>query len=595
MRQRVVGIETEYALIYHPGNSDLPRPTNLQLYRHFEAVLLRRIGSLPHAFSPLRSKGGRFLENGGTFHYEATAQEYEHGLLELASPECRDPYRLIHYERAKDELVEDLAEDVNRRLQLAGYTGELRLGKNNVDSQGHTFGSHESYWVEDPLPLGRLALFLPPWLLLWAISAPVIAAVFALQIAVLIAGGLLGLSLLLLGSLLRRVWPRAGWSILDALGRFSRDIETQPGRYARRLQWLVGPLYGLMRVHSHLYNLFFLRDIRRNLTAHLITRTLFTGAGAVRFDGGPLVRLAQRPPFLKSLARIFPEGDDRPIFEMRDLFFFPWSPLRRHRRLHLLIGDANLSEWAQVLRVGTTALVLEAIEAGKVRDWPELADPMDALIRVNDDPQLETRLELLDGSSATALELQRRYYTLVSRALSEEGATTDAWKNRVLHSWGETLEALERDPESLCDRIDWLAKRRQVHAQVPDPADRMELEQRGERLTARAVNTDAERRLRDLAFRAWKTDLRYHELGPRGGYRRLERQGEMLRISQPTEVERARTEPPRNTRAWARGQAIKWAHAHAASGHAAWHRVRLGKLDWRFFRDPLDPQDDEDR
>ncbi len=143
MRERVFGIETEYALIYHPrAGVSQAGPTKLELYRRFEAALLRRVRTLPQGFSPLRPKGGRFLENGSTFHYEASADEYESGLLEMASPECRDPFVLIHFERAKDELVEELANEVNEQLALAGYRGEVRLGKNNIDSQGNTFGSH---------------------------------------------------------------------------------------------------------------------------------------------------------------------------------------------------------------------------------------------------------------------------------------------------------------------------------------------------------------------------------------------------------------------------------------------------------------------
>ncbi len=104
------------------------------------------------------------------------------------------------------------------------------------------------------------------------------------------------------------------------------------------------------------------------------------------------------------------------------------------------------------------------------------------------------------------------------------------------------------------------------------------------------ARTSADRRLRDLAFRARRLDLRYHEIGPKGGYRRLELAGAIRRLSDAAGVARARTEPPDDTRAWARGQAIKWAQTHALSGGAAWHRVRLGKFSWRWFTDPLDPQ-----
>jgi len=98
----------------------------------------------------------------------------------------------------------------------------------------------------------------------------------------------------------------------------------------------------------------------------------------------------------------------------------------------------------------------------------------------------------------------------------------------------------------------------------------------------------ADERLRTLAYRAWRADLRYHELSRRGGYQRLERSGRALRITQPAEVERAQRTPPADTRARARGEAIRAACEQALSGGAAWHRVRLGKLHWRFFPDPLD-------
>ena len=591
VRERVFGIETEYAILYHPAASGsgegARRPTNYEIYRRLEAALLARVRSLPHAFSPLRAKGGRFLENGASFHYEATAGEFEHGLLELASPECRDPHTLVLHERAKDALAEELTEEVSRELERAGYRGQVRLGKNNVDSAGHTFGSHESYWVDDPLPPWRLALFAPLWLLLWIVSAPVVGFVVGVQFAILGAVIGWGLLSLLLGLLIRPFSARASSRVFARIERLSRRMESNPGDLARRLQWLAAPLYPLLSLHSRVYDRFHLRTIRRDLTAFLITRTLYTGAGAVVFDGGPLLRLAQRPPFLTSLARIFPEGEDRPLYELRDLFFAPLSALRRHRRLHLLLADANLCEWAQLLRVGTTALVLEAIESGRVDDWPQLARPLDALSELNADPELRRAVELADGTHATPLRIQRRYLERVRSALAGD---LDGWRLEILEKWEETLRTLERDPDALADRLDWVAKRAEVHAVVPDPDDRAELERRGRELVdapGREASA-ADARLRELAFRAWRADLRYHELGPRGGFRRLERRDRVWRCTDDAAVRRAWTEPPSDTRARARSQAIRWAHAHAQPGSAAWHRVSLGKGGRRHLSDPLE-------
>ncbi len=589
MRERVFGIETEYALIWQPGRRGAPRPTNLALYPRLEAALRPRVRSLPHAFSPFRAKGGRFLENGGSFHYEATPDDFEHGLLELASPECRDPYSLLAHERAKDLLVEELAADVNRDLALAGWDGALRIGKNNVDSQGHTFGSHENYWIEDRMPLALRVAFVPVWIALWAVSLPVVIWVFAAQLLVL-AGLAVGAFAVLLAAVARAVLrPAAARRLLSFVeARIARAGE-QPGALARRLHWLVKPIYPLLALHSAVYNRFHFRAVRRDLAAHLATRTIYTGAGAIAFDGGPLLRLAQRPPFVRALARIFPTGGDRPMFETRDLFFRPWSALLSRRRLHLLVGDANLCEWAQVLRVGTTALILEAIESGGEVPLPALADPLDALRKTSLDPELRTGLETKEGGSATALEIQRSYLRAVREVLGPDD-DLEPWKARVLRAWQETLDLLERDPAALADRVDWIAKRELLLQEIPDAGDRAALSRRGAELVRDdGAHSAEDRRLRGLAFRVWRMDLRYHELGPRGGHRRLERRGRVRRLSDDGAVLRARTDPPADTRAWARGQAIKFACAHARDGGVAWHRARLGKLDWRWFRDPLDP------
>jgi hypothetical protein len=591
VKERVFGIETEYAVIYSPGRGDRRRPTNLELYARFEAALRSRVRSLPRALSLLRAKQGRFLENGGCFHYEATPEYYEHGLIEISSPECRDPYVLLCYERDKDELVEELAVVVNEELCAAGYTGEVRIGKNNVDSQGNTFGSHESYWVEDPLSLvARLAL-LPLWLAVWIVSIPVVAWLVLAPLALLV--GLIGSAVALLGTaaVLSPFRPETSRRMLAWLeARFS-GLESRPGALVRRMNRLSLPLFPLLSLHTALYRRFHFRRLHRDLTAFLVTRTVYCGAGSVAFDGGPLLRLAQRPPFLRSLVRIFPFGEDRPLYEIRDLFFRPWSALASRRRLHLLIGDANLCEWAQALRVGATALVLEAIEAEVPVRWPVLRDPLEELSRLNADPDLGVELELVDGARAGALEIQRRYLAAVREALDARGDAMPLWKARVLRDWEETLDALERAPESLDDRLDWMAKRKLLLREVPDRRDREALRARGAQVTRDGeLGSDADRYLRDLAFRARRVDFRYHELSPRGGYRRLERDGEIRRLCDRAGVERARREPPDDTRAWARGQAIKWAHANARSGGVAWHRARLGKWDWRWFHNPLDPQ-----
>ena len=183
-----------------------------------------------------------------------------------------------------------------------------------------------------------------------------------------------------------------------------------------------------------------------------------------------------------------------------------------------LLADANLCDWAFVLRVGATALVLEAIESGSDERWPELAQPLQALAELNADPALERKLRLAGGDRASALEIQRAFLAGVRRSLGE--AAEQGWRGRVLAMWQETLDLLGRDPDALADRLDWLAKRRLLQREIPAAEDWQALATRGDQaLDPAAPGADA--RLRDLAYRALRVDLRYHELGPRGGHRRL--------------------------------------------------------------------------
>jgi proteasome accessory factor A len=538
-----------------------------------------------------------------SFHYEATPEAYEHGLLEVASPECRDPLTLLHYERAKDELVEELSGQVNADLRLAGFRGEVRVGKNNVDSRGHTFGSHENYWVEDALSWPRRLLLLALWLPLWVLTLPVLAWILLLTPALAMLG-FAALLLYIVGGLLvggaalvlRRV--SVSWG-----GRFDLRVRSanawlrgrarawmaNPSEIVRRLNLLVWPLFPLLELHSQLLRRFTLGRIQREFTAFLVTRTVFTGAGAIALDGGPLVRLAQRPPFLRSVARIFTSGDRRPIYEIRDSFFRPWEVLGRRRRLHLMIPDANLCEFAQWLRVGASALVLEAIESDGTRAWPRLREPLGALRALNRDPGLDGALALSDGTEVGPLEIQRRYLEGVREVMSREG-TLEGWRRDVLEAWEGTLDDLEQAPDLLAGRVDWIAKKRLLEREISLASDRDALRRHGGSLLEGPPPDDDEgRRLRDLAFRARRVDLRYHELGPRGGYRRLCARDEVVRLADEAEVARARNEPPRDTRAHSRGRAIREAHARRLSGAATWHRVRTGLFDWRFFLDPLEP------
>jgi proteasome accessory factor A len=437
---------------------------------------------------------------------------------------------------------------------------------------------------------------------LWILSIPVFAwlllVLLAIICAMLVVFLLPAASALLAGlsRALARAHRRSALGLARTAARLGEipkrliaSLQSRPGEATRRLTWIELPLRPLISLHSWMHNRFHFRRFHRHLTAFLVTRTLYAGAGCMVLDGGPPFRLAQRPPFLRSLARVFTSGENRPLYESRDVFFRPWSALGSRRRLHLLIGDANLCDWALVLRVGATALVLEAIETGAPVDWPVLVHPLRALRALSTDPELALRYRLKDGSEVSALEIQRRFLRAVREALSP-APDPGTWRSVVMEMWEETLDLLERDPEALGDRIDWIAKRCLLRREIPEPADWEAIGRQGPGiLQGPASAADVDSRLRDLAFRALRADLRYHELGPRGGHRRLELRGEVRTLAERSQIDRALLRPPSDTRAHARGQAIREAHARSVSGGATWHRVRLGRFDWRWYPDPLDP------
>jgi proteasome accessory factor A len=265
-----------------------------------------------------------------------------------------------------------------------------------------------------------------------------------------------------------------------------------------------------------------------------VTRQLFTGAGKVGTEASGLTS-AEVPYQLSSRADFFEEEVGlettlkRPLVNTRDE---PHCDAQKYRRLHVIIGDANLSEVATYLKVGTTAIVLAMIEDDEQPRDLSLAAPVAALRRVSYDLSLGLLLELADGSRMTALELQWQYLDdakkwAESRGLAAVGEEVGA---DVLLRWEATLEALETDPGSLATTVDWVAKQHLLTAY----AERHGLDWDSPRLAA--------------------MDLQYSDLRPE---RSLAARLGLERISTDAEVASAVSEPPTTTRAYFRGKCLQ--------------------------------------
>jgi proteasome accessory factor A len=274
---------------------------------------------------------------------------------------------------------------------------------------------------------------------------------------------------------------------------------------------------------------------------HFVTRQIFAGAGKVGAEttafGGEQVRyqISQRAEFFEEMVGL-ETTLKRPIVNTRDE---PHADPKRFRRLHVIVGDANLAEVATFLKVGTTSIVLAMIEDEMMpaRELT-LSDPVRAMHQVSADLSLSRPLRCADGSSITALEVQWEIFAAARRYAKERGLEVigdETVGEMVLDRWEAVLHGLETDPSSLVHQIDWVAKRNLIEAYR---------ERHG-------CNWD-DHRLAAL-------DLQYHDLRPeRSLFARLS----MERLVSDEAVAEAVTEPPRRTRAWFRGKCLaRWPDA----------------------------------
>ncbi len=270
---------------------------------------------------------------------------------------------------------------------------------------------------------------------------------------------------------------------------------------------------------------------------HFITRQIFTGAGkvgseAVGMSSGQVpYQLTQRADFFEEEVGL-ETTLKRPIVNTRDE---PHADPKKYRRLHVIAGDANMSEVATFLKVGTTSLLLCMVEDDYLPRTMNFAHPVQAMRQVSYDVDLTLALELEDGRRMTALEWQWELYDSARKYAEDRGldcidADTGA---EVLRRWELVLTGLESDPMSVADQVDWVAKKRLL---------------------------DGYRERHGLGWgdaRLAAMDLQYHDLRPS---KCLARRVGLERLTTDDEVERAKSQPPDDTRAYFRGRCLeRWA------------------------------------
>jgi proteasome accessory factor A len=285
-----------------------------------------------------------------------------------------------------------------------------------------------------------------------------------------------------------------------------------------------------------------------HLTPFFVSRQVVVGAGRVgigqetRRHG---FQLSQRADFFEVEVGL-ETTLKRPIINTRDE---PHADAERYRRLHVIVGDANMAETATYLKVGTTALVLAMVEEHWLPEDLTLAEPVAALHAVSHDPSLRATVRTVDGRAVSALDLQERYAEQ-ARAFVEDryGGDADERTTDVLDRWEDVLTRLRRDPLGLAEELDWPAKL----ALLEGYRQRDGLDWSHPKLAL--------------------VDLQYHDLRPRRSlYQRLVDTGRMRRLVSDEQVRAAVLDPPEDTRAYFRGRCLaQYADTIAA---ASWDSV----------------------
>lgn len=302
------------------------------------------------------------------------------------------------------------------------------------------------------------------------------------------------------------------------------------------------------------------------LIPFFVTRQLLAGAGKVLATSrGALYSIAQRSEHIwEGVSSATTRS--RPIINTRDE---PHADAERFRRLHVIVGDSNMSEWTTYLKIGSTHLVLSMVEEGVTLRDLSLENPIRAIREISHDPTCTRTVRLANGRELTALQIQREYFDKAQRFAARRG---DAFSLQIVGMWGRVLDALDTgNLEAIGRQVDWVTKY-------------LLLERARER--------------HDIALSHPKIalmDLAYHDISrKRGLYYLLERAGAVERLCDDAAIEVATQEPPQTTRARLRGEFIRQAKEHRRDYTVDWVHLKLNDQAQRtvLCKDPFKAYDE---
>jgi proteasome accessory factor A len=303
------------------------------------------------------------------------------------------------------------------------------------------------------------------------------------------------------------------------------------------------------------------------LIPFLVTRQIFAGAGKVlQTARGAMFCISQRAEHIwEGVSSATTRS--RPIINTRDE---PHADAERFRRLHVIVGDSNMSEYASFLKVGATSILLTMLEdPGTVLRDLTLENPIRAIREISHDITCQRRIRLANGREMRALDIQIDYLERAMRYRERRGLSAE--QEQALEMWEHCLKALESDPLSLWRECDWASKYRMVE----------EIRRRhGVGLAHPKVAM---------------VDLLYHDVDrSRGLFYRLQQREQMERVCSDTEIASAMTQPPQTTRARLRGAFVRRAKERRRDFTVDWVHLKLNDQAQRtvLLKDPFRAHDE---
>jgi len=287
--------------------------------------------------------------------------------------------------------------------------------------------------------------------------------------------------------------------------------------------------------------------VAEQLIPFFVTRQIYSGAGKIlKVSGRPQFFISQRAQHIHEKTSSSTTSS-RSIINTRDE---PHADAEKYRRLHIILGDSNMSEYATFLKVGTATLVLSMIEDGYTVPNVELEEPVKAIREISRDPTLKKPVKLEDGRELTAIDIQRLYWERAAEYLASHQA--DKVLHDVLAEWGRVLNGLQTSPMGLVREIDWVTKKWIMESYMQK----------------KGCGWDDPR----LAM----MDLQYHDISrSRGLYYLLVGRDKIRTMVNEEAIERAKTIPPQTTRAKVRGDFIRFARAKNRSYTVDWTYLKL--------------------